>query len=120
MRSRYVAFVRGERDYLLATWHPSTRPEHLQLDTGARWFGLQIIDVQDGGPEDDEGWVEFVAQFRGNDRLQCLHERSRFVREAGRWLYVDGEIRPQPEGHKIGRNAPCPCGSGKKYKRCCG
>jgi len=120
MRSRYTAFVLRESDYLLQSWHESSRPEQLQLELGVRWFGLEIIGCQGGEANDNEGWVEFIAQFKGNGRLQSLHERSRFVREQGRWQYVDGQIQQQPEAEKIGRNAPCPCGSGKKFKRCCG
>ena len=118
MRSRYTAFARHNSDYLQQTWHESTRPAQLEFEAGVSWFGLRIIDCQ-AGDADDEGWVEFIARFKGNGRLQSLHERSRFVREQGRWQYVDGQIQPQPEAEKIGRNAPCPCGSGKKFKRCC-
>ncbi len=120
MRSRYSAFVKGMNEYLLQSWHESTRPEHLQLEAGVNWFGLRIIDNQAGGADDIEGFVEFEAEFAGHDRLQCLHERSRFLREEGRWYYVDGQIYPQSKAEKIGRNGPCPCGSGKKFKRCCG
>ncbi len=120
MRSRYTAFVRHNSAYLQQSWHESTRPEQLQFEQGVSWFGLQIVDCQASEADDNEGWVEFIAQFKGNGRLQSLHERSRFVREQGRWQYVDGQIHQQPEAEKIGRNALCPCGSGKKFKRCCG
>lgn len=120
MRSRYCAFVIRNSDYLLRTWHADTRPEQLQLERDVSWFGLEIVASDAGGPGDSDGRVEFIAQFNGHDRLQYLHERSRFVRENGRWFYLDGEILPPPTARKIGRNAPCPCGSGKKYKRCCG
>ncbi len=119
MRSRYTAFVNANVDYLQQSWHESTRPEQLTLEQGVSWFGLDIVACEAGEVNDDEGWVEFIAQFKGNDRLQSLHERSRFVREQGRWQYVDGQIHQQPEAEKIGRNALCPCGSGKKFKRCC-
>jgi SEC-C motif-containing protein len=120
MRSRYTAFFRGNSDYLLETWHSSTCPEQLRLEPGVTWFGLQILDCQAGEAEDPEGWVEFVAKFNGRDRLQCLHERSRFAKQEDRWFYVDGVIAEQDKAEKIGRNDPCPCGSGKKFKRCCG
>ncbi len=120
MRSRYCAFVVGDSEYLLQTWHESTRPEQLQLEQGVRWFGLQILQTQASDSDETDAWVEFIAKFNGHDRLQCLHERSHFVREGGRWYYVDGQVYQQPKGDKIGRNGPCPCGSGKKYKRCCG
>ena len=120
MRSRYSAFVLGNCEYLLQSWHESTRPEQLQLESGVSWFGLRIVDCYAGGADDIEGFVEFEAKFAGNDRLQCLHERSHFMREQGRWYYVDGQIYPPPKAEKIARNGPCPCGSGKKFKRCCG
>lgn len=90
MRSRYSAFVRDRADYLLATWHPSTRPADLTLDAGVKWLGLAVkrhhpIDA-------DHAEVEFVARSRMGGRGQRLEERSRFVREDGRWYYVAGEI----------------------------
>ena len=88
MRSRYTAFSLGDRAHLLASWHPTTRPDDLELDD-LEWLGLTIVDVVPGGPWDDEGVVEFVARYRGASRGR-IHERSRFVRERGRWLYVDG------------------------------
>jgi SEC-C motif-containing protein len=91
MRSRYTAFVCERADYLQATWHASTRPDRLDFDTGARWLGLEVRDYRSTGPERAE--VEFVARYRVDGRAVRLHERSRFVREAGRWYYVDGDIR---------------------------
>jgi SEC-C motif-containing protein len=89
MRSRYSAFVQGRRDYLLATWHASTRPTDLALDPAAKWLGLEVrphrlLDA-------DHAEVEFVARYREGGRAVRLHERSRFVRESGRWFYVDGD-----------------------------
>ncbi len=93
MRSRYSAFVRADRRYLLATWHPSTRPASLELDSAAKWLGLEVRDVRANDATHAE--VEFVARFRWAGRAARLHERSRFVRENGaddvaRWFYVDG------------------------------
>lgn len=87
MRSRYSAFVRDERAYLLATWHPSTRPAEIEApEPGLRWLGLEVKDVRwDGG---DEGTVRFVARYKLGGRAFRLEETSRFVREAGRWTYV--------------------------------
>lgn len=90
MRSRYSAFVRGRTDYLAATWHPTTRPADLSADAGTRWLGLDVrghwvIDA-------DHAEVEFVARYRLAGRGVRLHERSRFVREGGRWRYVDGDL----------------------------
>ena len=91
MRSRYTAFVQGNETYLLATWHPSTRPERLDLSKdAARWIGLTIRRQEVTGP--DTACVEFVARYRINGRAHRLHETSRFVRENGHWLYVDGDI----------------------------
>ena len=88
MRSRYSAFVRGDVAHLVATWHASTRPAKLDLDPDVKWLGLDVrahrtVDA-------DHAEVEFVARSRRAGRGQRLHERSRFVREGGRWYYVDG------------------------------
>ncbi len=120
MRSRYSAFVLGLGDYLVHSWHPDflgtlTAEQLSQTDT--RWDGLEILAAQ-GGPADDAGTVEFKAWFVEGDERHCLHERSRFVRYQGRWVYTDGEQDPAPL--RVGRNDPCPCGSGKKHKKCCG
>lgn len=97
MRSRYSAFALGEADYLLRTWHPSTRPARLDLDPEMRWTGLVIVATEAGGLFDRTGTVEFCAQYRvdgggAERRTGELAERSRFVREGGRWLYLDGVI----------------------------
>ncbi len=91
MRSRYCAFVREDAAYLLATWHPSTRPATLDFEPGQRWLGLSVRQhrVIDG----EHAEVEFVARSRVAGRGQRLHERSRFVREGGRWYYLDGDIK---------------------------
>jgi SEC-C motif-containing protein len=86
MRSRYAAYVRGEESYLLATWHPRTRPP--SATSAVVWTGLEIVSTLDGGAEDETGEVEFVARHEGG----TLHERSRFSRRGGRWVYVDGDI----------------------------
>jgi SEC-C motif-containing protein len=90
MRSRYSAFVRGDVPYLLATWHTSQRPADLTLEDGAKWLGLQIKQHRTTGPDSAE--VEFVARFRVSGKAIRQHERSRFVREDGRWFYVDGDV----------------------------
>ena len=89
MRSRYTAFVRENVQYLLNTWHASQRPATLDFEVGAKWLGLQVKDFQSTGADTAE--VEFVARFRVSGRAVRLHERSRFVCEAGRWYYVDGD-----------------------------
>ena len=92
MRSRYSAFVLQRADYLLATWHPSHRPASLDFDAAAQWLGLEVRGhwVKDA----DHAEVEFVARHRLGGRAVRLHERSRFVREGGRWYYVDGDMLP--------------------------
>ena len=90
MRSRYSAFVLNRVDYLEATWHISTRPADVAQDDGTKWLGLDVrrhvvIDT-------DHAQVEFVARYRTAGRGVRIHERSRFVREAGRWYYVDGDL----------------------------
>ena len=91
MRSRYSAFVLERADYLLATWHSSTRPASMDFDAGAKWLGLEVREHKTTGAGTAE--VEFVARYRLDGRAVRLHERSRFVREDGRWFYVDGGQR---------------------------
>ncbi|WP_423459727.1 YchJ family protein [Ottowia sp. VDI28] len=95
MRSRYSAFVRGDEPYLLATWHPSTRPGGLDLEAGVKWLGLEVRSHRT--TDETHAEVEFVARSRLHGRATRLHERSRFVRENDghgmlRWFYVDGSI----------------------------
>lgn len=94
MRSRFEAFKRADAEWLLRTWHPTTRPASLDLAQNPRWRGLQIIDVVAGGVADPAGVVEFRATYLDEaGGIGVLHERSRFVRESGRWYYLDGEVR---------------------------
>lgn len=91
MRSRYCAFVRGDAAYLLATWHPASRPPEIAFEPGLKWLGLEVRDhVQQDASHAE---VEFVARSRLAGRAHRLHERSRFVRENGRWFYRDGEMK---------------------------
>ncbi|OBH20322.1 YchJ family protein [Mycobacterium sp. E3247] len=89
MRSRYSAFAYGHADYLFRTWHPRTRPADVTVDPRIRWTGLNVIELREGGPDDDFGEVEFTARFESAGRAGSLHERSRFERRAGRWFYLD-------------------------------
>ncbi len=128
MRSRYSAFALGGLGaYLLETWDRDSRPAELTAETlDARdndWLGLEILD---SGVSGARGSVEFKARCVPRDgsvtQPQTLHERSRFRRRGGAWVYVDGVLDPAPEtprASSVSRNAPCPCGSGKKAKRCC-
>lgn len=88
MRSRYSAFVVGDEQYLLDTWHPATRPASIDLDPAVRWMSLEVLGTVHGGPFDSEGIVEFMAHYRANGEGARQHETSSFVRDAGRWLYV--------------------------------
>ena len=92
MRSRYTAYVRGDRDYLSRTWHPSTRPSPLALEP-VQWRGLDVGDVTGGGEQDQEGTVTFTAHWLDERGVPgTMRETSRFVREGGRWLYKDGTV----------------------------
>ncbi|MBY6221805.1 YchJ family protein [Marinobacter nauticus] len=114
MRSRFSAFVVKDADYLLATWHPETRPAELDLSGSPEWVSLQVLSSSAGA---DTGRVHFRAVYRAGGGWGYLEERSDFSKENGRWFYREGETR---EGVlKPGRNDPCPCGSGRKFKACC-
>jgi len=123
MRSRYVAYARKEFDYVVNTWHVSNRPAATDFGEHGRltWTGLEIRDTEAGGPDDTEGTVEFVARCDARGVTNVLHEKSFFRKEDDRWFYLDGEvIQQQPvRSLKVGRNEPCPCGSGRKHKKCC-
>lgn len=88
MRSRFEAFRDGDADWLLASWHSSTRPSELDLSDNPAWRGLQIVDTVAGGPDDDTGIVEFRATYRVAGGVKVVQERSRFVRRDGRWYYL--------------------------------
>jgi SEC-C motif-containing protein len=88
MRSRYAAYVVRDDGYLLRTWHPRTRPEAIGFDSSPEWTGLTVLGTADGRYTDNVGEVEFEAAYAGG----VLHERSRFQRRAGHWVYVDGVV----------------------------
>ena len=117
MRSRYSAYVAGDSSYLAASWHPDFRPTRITLDPALRWLGLEILGSDAHG---ERASVEFEARLLTGGCVDALHERSEFVRENGRWFYTRGEILPPTfRPWKPGRNEACPCGSGRKFKRCC-
>lgn len=120
MRSRYSAYATTNIDYILKTWHPTTRPA--TISATAQWCGLTVLRCQGGGEGDDEGLVEFKARALLQGQLSTLREVSLFRREEGSWYYLSGDLQEEGEarGEKVGRNSPCPCGSGRKFKRCCG
>ena len=118
MRSRYTAFVVKRADYLVQTWHPSCQASGFRQEieagfAGTEWLGLTVFEQAEGS-HSGEGFVSFVARFSEKGKTGAIIERSRFLKENGQWYYIDG-TRPQ-----FGRNDPCPCGSGKKFKKCCG
>ncbi|KMV30720.1 hypothetical protein AB733_10595 [Photobacterium swingsii] len=145
MRSRYSAHVLGLVDYVVATYHPSCHAEDhrdaIADSVNSYWLGLKVINSEIA--TSGEGFVEFEAYYQDGDEQYCLAERSRFLQESTdgvtQWYYIDGEYpdhehqaapeltvnsapqqQPTANPDKIGRNDPCLCGSGKKYKKCCG
>ena len=129
MRSRYSAYVMKEIGYLRGSLHPDHRSDFNEKSTrawaeNADWHKLDILKTAGGGPEDTEGKVEFMAVFTEKGALKEHHELSTFRKEAGTWYLVSGETLPPKQvvraTPKTGRNEPCPCGSGKKFKKCCG
>lgn len=122
MRSRYSAFEKKLPVYLLDTLHPSKRrtdelTKLQQAVAQGSWLGLQIVSCRDGLVNHDTGHVAFRATYEETGQPAILEENSRFIKEDGRWYYVDGQFAPD---HLPGRNAPCWCGTGKKYKKCHG
>ena len=129
MRARYSAYTQVEMDFLFESLHPDRRDDS-DRDGGrdwaenSDWHGLEILEKQDGGPEDDTGMVEFVASYTYEGKTKNYQEEARFDKVDGNWYFTEGKravqkpiVRDEP---KVGRNDPCSCGSGKKYKRCCG
>jgi SEC-C motif-containing protein len=130
MRSRYSAFASADGDYLLASLAPESRGDFdrksaLHWATSSQWTGLDILATEAGLVGDETGVVEFVAHFTMEGETKAHRERSSFRKnpETGGWWFVD-EVKTKKEpvvlGKQPGRNDPCPCGSGKKYKKCCG
>ncbi|MDP2792050.1 MAG: YchJ family protein [Rectinemataceae bacterium] len=126
MRSRYTAYVKSKVDYIVST---CTETEGIDLDSTRKWsekstwLGLKIHKTAKGGAGDTTGEVEFSATYVLDGLREEHREIAKFEKKDGKWLYSEGEVVPQTvvrEGPKVGRNDPCPCGSGKKYKKCCG
>jgi SEC-C motif domain protein len=124
MRSRFTAYAMNNTDYILATWQTQVQQEKLNFgEENIAWQRLEIIDTKKGGLNDTKGIVEFKAFYQNNGEDYLLHEISRFAKSNGRWFYIDGVVKKVGKvvrQENQGKNAPCPCGSGKKYKRCCG
>jgi SEC-C motif-containing protein len=126
MRARYSAFAAGAMDFVVATTHSRTRAEVNLADITewsrtSIWHGLEILETKD--PGNGTAVVSFVARFTQQGQEQNHRERSEFEREDGKWRFVTGEQLKNPtvryETPRAGRNDPCPCGSGKKFKKCC-
>ena len=128
MRARYSAHALGNYTYLESSLHSSTREtvdaaKLRQWSESVQWKGLEILSSEGGGKKDENATISFIAHYEVNGVPQELREDATFAREDGEWRYVDGKVH----GHtpykraapKIGRNDLCPCGSGKKYKKCC-
>ena len=129
MRSRYSAFAKHRLAYIEETIHPGARGRHDMDSTrdwaiGSDWLGLSVLATEAGGKDDDEGTVEFIARYRSKGEDVDHHERARFRRQDGRWYFLEGKLQGEAPierpDEKVGRNDPCPCGSGRKYKKCCG
>jgi len=127
MRARYAAFAAGAIDFVVATTHSRTRreidiPFIREWSQTSTWRGLQIIETKP--VDEDKAYVSFEAQFTQHGKDQSHKEKSLFEREDGKWRFVTGEELKNPtvryETPRTGRHEPCPCGSGKKYKKCCG
>lgn len=126
MRSRYSAYVKAEIDYLYNTTHPDHRKGYdhegtRQWAESSAWEGLEIVSAR-GGENDATGEVEFIATYREGETVHNHHELGKFGKVDDRWVFIDGKmVGPKPIiSNKVGRNEPCPCGSGSKYKKCCG
>jgi SEC-C motif-containing protein len=127
MRARYSAYVTIAMDFLFATNHPDYRKGYDHKGTrewaeNAAWEGLEIVGLDQGGPDDATGTVEFIARYREKNVPQAHHELARFRKHEESWYFTEGSlVKPKPLiSEKIGRNDPCTCGSGAKYKKCCG
>lgn len=128
MRSRYSAFVLGKGQYLSDSLSERQKADFDVAEFEAssdqtKWLGLEIRKTEAGGETDDIGTVEFVARYKSQKGPMIHHERATFTREGGRWVFSDCVMNPkeaQRRVEKVGRNEPCSCGSGKKFKKCCG
>ena len=124
MRSRYVAYVLRDVTYLQGTWEVTKRPAVIDFSReNITWLRLEIVETKKGGPTDNKGIVTFKAFYLENGNECVMNEISRFMKTNGRWFYLDGFIKSMGAINiqtNLGKNAACTCGSGKKFKRCCG
>ncbi|PKL24773.1 MAG: hypothetical protein CVV47_10095 [Spirochaetae bacterium HGW-Spirochaetae-3] len=126
MRSRYSAYVKGDIDHILRSCVQNDDMDREATENWSReadWKSLRILRTEKGGASDTEGVVEFVAEYVMDGLKDEHRETARFVKKDGTWLYDSGDVKTATVVRatpKVGRNEPCPCGSGKKYKQCCG
>jgi len=129
MRARYSAFAQVEMHYLLETLHPGQRGDYdedgaTKWAKESDWTGLEILRVTGDPATENNGTVEFKASYRRNNEKQEHHELAEFRKVNGTWYFYDGKMvtagQFRRDTPKVGRNDPCPCGSGKKFKKCCG
>lgn len=129
LRARYTAFTRGDIDFILNTHHSKTvgevkRDEIEEWSKGSKWLGLKILQKEAGEAGDDKGTVVFHAQYEADGKVQDHYEYAQFEKEGGQWRFYDAQgLKPGPIRRtepKVGRNDPCSCGSGQKYKKCHG
>lgn len=124
MRARFCAYAKRNANYLLSSWASEKRPAKIDFSKEtAEWQRLQIIQCKKGRDKDNKGLVEFKAFYSQEGEEHFMHEISRFVKQNQRWHYLDGVIKAAGKAEasqNSGRNALCSCGSGKKFKRCCG
>ncbi len=129
MRARYTAYVVHEIEFIVSSCEEGEgiadidRKATENWSRQSQWHGLQILRTEKGAENDDEGVVEFTANYTMKQMHDVHHEVASFKKVNGEWKYVSGNLittTVRREGRKIGRNEPCPCGSGKKYKQCCG
>jgi SEC-C motif-containing protein len=131
LRARYTAFSRGDIDYILSTHHSRThdsikREEIEDWSKNSDWLGLKVVQTEKGQGSDQEGSIVFCAKYKTKTPEVQVHEhweKSFFEKEKGEWAFLDAQGVQmgtyRRETSKVGRNEPCPCGSGKKYKKCC-
>lgn len=128
MRSRYTAFTLADIDYIEKTRHPQSDNDFDRTATTkwakeSKWIGFELINAEDGGVDDEGGSVEFIAKYATDGKKQDHHEVALFQKHENKWYFMDGDFvkaeTVRRETPKVGRNEPCPCGSGKKYKKCC-
>jgi SEC-C motif-containing protein len=129
MRARYAAYALGEVDFVLKSHTPEAGKDVDRAQTEAwskssKWLGLEVLRTEGGGAGDDTGIVEFVARYKVKNVSLEHRERAKFEKREGKWLFADAEAMAAPtvknEGPRVGRNDPCHCGSGKKFKKCHG